>query len=126
MRFNFQMTDLQAAVGLAQLKKLPQFLERRAEIYNQYQAAGLSLQDVSVSGSASKPIRYRAILKTDQQENIIKQLELKNIKAIVPVVDWELLSPTSNALQYTKETVSLPLYPSLTDLQVESIINALQ
>ncbi len=35
-RFNFQMTDLQAAIGRAQLKKLPAFVARRAEIYMRY------------------------------------------------------------------------------------------
>jgi perosamine synthetase len=125
MRFNFQMTDLQATIGIEQLKKLPAFLKRREEIYNMYIDAGLSLQpDKTAIGS--KPIRFRAILITDQPQNIIKKLANDNIKAIIPIEDWELLAATPNALKYTLQTVSLPIYPGLTNDQVKYIINKLK
>lgn len=37
--FNYRMTDLQAAIGVEQLKKLPKFLETRSEIANRYTEA---------------------------------------------------------------------------------------
>src|SRR5699024_407210 len=42
-RFNFQMTDLHAAIGRVQLKKFPQFMQRRKLIYEQYKNAGFPL-----------------------------------------------------------------------------------
>ena len=42
---NLQMTDLQAAIGRAQLKKLPGFIARRAELFDIYRSAGLPLTD---------------------------------------------------------------------------------
>ena len=34
--FNFSMTEMQAAVGVAQLRKLPAIIERKEQIYNSY------------------------------------------------------------------------------------------
>jgi len=125
MRFNFQMTDLQAAIGIEQLKRLPDFLERREVIYNMYLEAGLPLQEINPKINY-KPIRYRAILHTDKPKVLMKKLSDNNIKAIIPIEDWELLSPTPNALKYTEENISLPLYPSLSNEQVKYILNVLQ
>ncbi|MDB5223186.1 MAG: hypothetical protein JWN83_1853 [Chitinophagaceae bacterium] len=126
MRFNFQMTDLQAAVGTEQLKKLPKFLHRREIIFNKYLQAGLPLLVNESQNFNSIPIRYRAILKSEDPAKLIKKLSKNKIKAIVPLEDWELLLPTKNALNYTRETLSIPLYPSLTNKEVQRIINVLQ
>jgi perosamine synthetase len=126
MRFNFQMTDLQAAIGSEQLKKLPVFLKRREEIFKMYTDAGLPLQSNGGRELNSKPIRYRAILPTNKPQEVLKKLSANNIKAIVPIENWELLSQTPRAVKYSNETVSLPLYPGLTNPQVATIINSLQ
>lgn len=125
-RFNFQMTDLQAAIGREQLKKLPSFLKRRNEIFNIYKNAGLELiddEDVNI-----QPIRYRAIMKTSNPREIINSLNLADIKAIIPTEDWEILGPSSlfpNGLKLSRETVSIPLYPSLTNSEIDSILSVL-
>lgn len=125
-RFNFQMTDLQAAIGREQLRKLPAFLERREEIYNRYEDAGLTLLDIN--GKNDKrimPVRYRAVLKTKCPEKIINSLDHFGVKVIVPIEDWELLGKPDLfpfALKLTKETVSLPVYPSLTNSEIDIIL----
>ncbi|WP_438311960.1 DegT/DnrJ/EryC1/StrS family aminotransferase [Sporosarcina sp. FA9] len=125
-RFNFQMTDIQAAIGRAQLKKLPMFLERRAEVYNQYKKAGFQILD---SKEGVQPVRFRAILRTEKQLELIKALSLKNISATIPIQTDELLSSNiqfPNALFWTENTVSLPIYPSLTDVEVKRIIQVVK
>lgn len=125
-RFNFQMTDLQAAIGRAQLKKLPQFLKRREEIYQKYKNAGLPLLDDSTNGIT--PVRYRAILKTGKQYEILNELGDKNIKPVIPLQDWELLGPKEqfpNAFEWTQNTVSLPIYPTLTDEEADRIVSVI-
>jgi perosamine synthetase len=129
-RFNFHMTELQAAVGREQLRKLPAFLKRREEIFRMYQEAGLDLLDVKEEDMGNlKPIRYRTILKTEHQKKIIQRLKSKNIKAIIPIEDWELLGDPPlfpNAREMTKQTVSLPCYPSLTDAEVDQVAQAVR
>ncbi|MGB2870027.1 MAG: DegT/DnrJ/EryC1/StrS family aminotransferase [Bacteroidota bacterium] len=128
-RFNFQMTDLQAAVGRAQLKKLPRFLRRREEIFARYRATGHSFVDVPQGASAMKPVRYRAVLRTDDPARIIGALAQRGIRAIVPVEPWELLGSEQefpDAAKLSRTTVSIPLYPALKDDEVDSIVTALE
>lgn len=129
-RFNFQMTDIQAAIGREQLKKLPWFLERREKIFNIYKDHGLDLLDVNNDMKGKiHPVRYRAILKTKDPNRIIASLRSIEVEAKIPTEDWELLGEPAlfpNALRLTKETVSLPIYPSLSDKDAEKIAAALK
>lgn len=123
-RFNFQMTDLQAAIGRVQLKKLPGFLKRRSEIFKKYKESGLSLLDIKAKNI--KLVRYRAILMNKDPQKILAALKTVGVKAIIPIKSWELLAKLPNALKLTNETVSLPCYPSLTDKEVQLIIEAVK
>ena len=125
-RFNFQMTDLQATIGREQLKKLPYFLKKRNEIFNIYKNAGLNMLDVD--DKTIQPVRYRAIIKTKNPIEIIKTLDSAGVKAIVPTEDWEILGPKSqfpNSFKLSKESVSIPLYPSLTKDEIDLILSIL-
>ncbi len=124
-RFNFQMTEIQAAIGREQLKKLPKFLERREEIFQKYKNAGLELLDVGRNQNHLSPVRYRAVIKTNKPNKIIKSLESVGIKAIVPTEDWELLGKHEllpNSVDLSRKTVSIPIYPSLTDQEIDIIL----
>jgi len=125
-RFNFQMTDLQAAIGRVQLAKLPGFLARRGEIFQRYKDAGLDLLDLpAVVGCA--PARFRAVMKSSDPQQTMASLKASGASAIVPIEQWELLDIPElypNAHRLSNETVSLPLYPSLTDEEVEIVISA--
>jgi perosamine synthetase len=124
-RFNFQMTDLQAAIGRVQLRKLPGFVTRRGEIFARYRDAGFDLLDEKSHGV---PVRYRSIVRTESPRAIIDKLAQYDIKAIVPVEDWELLGAAEqypNATALTRTTVSLPTYPLLSDEELSRILDVL-
>jgi perosamine synthetase len=129
-RFNFQMTDIQAAIGREQLKKLPQFLNRREEIFQTYKNAGLKLIDNN--NKKFKPVRYRAIIRTEdikQSNYIIDKLNKNNINTIIPIEEKELLDNPENypnAYKLTQTTVSLPIYPTLKDEEVNKIIKVVK
>jgi perosamine synthetase len=121
-RFNFQMTDLQAAIGREQLKKLPSFIKRRAEIFELYKSAGFNLVDTAVDG---EPVRYRTVLRTQSTRSVIEALARNGITAIVPVEDWELLAAPAefpHAARFTQNTVSLPTYPFLRNEEVLRVV----
>ncbi|CAK8721708.1 Aminotransferase DegT [Candidatus Electrothrix gigas] len=127
-RFNFQLTDLQAAIGRVQLQKLPPFLARRSEIFEMYQEAGLTLLDAPQSMDCVS-VRYRAVMKTSVPQKIIDHLLHNGIKTIVPIEDWELLGQSNlfpNAHYLTQHTVSLPIYPSLSDIEIYKIIKTIK
>lgn len=125
MRFNFQMTDMQAAVGRVQLGRLAEFTERRHEIFERYRAAGIPLLDSDLE--AAQPVRYRAVARVSDPAAFISHLAERAIGAINPLDDRELLGPIGaqpNAHAMTQETVSLPVYPTLLDSDIDRVIDA--
>ena len=47
--YNFRLTNMQAALGVAQLEQLPGFLERKKEIYHQYNEAVKGIEGLSMA-----------------------------------------------------------------------------
>ena len=86
---------------------------------NMPEISGLELLDVQKNQRKKLiPVRYRTVLKTPSPQKTIKKLLKNNIRAIVPIEDWELLDDglqCPNALKLTKNTVSIPCFPSLTN-----------
>jgi perosamine synthetase len=127
LRFNFQMTDLQAAIGRVQLKKLPLFMQQRERLFSIYHAAGLDLLDsVAV---INQPVRYRAIIRCDNPTSVIEGLNSDGIRAIIPVEERELLDNSCLypvALNLTRSTVSLPCYPVLSEKEAMRIAQRVQ
>jgi perosamine synthetase len=125
-RFNLQMTDLQAAVGRAQLARIGEFITRRKEIQNQYLAAGLPLWS-SAPAKGLESNHYRAIVEVPDAHTAIERLERDGVRAIVPIHDWELNDDAekfSRAAALCRRTISLPTYPLLTSAEVLRVIHA--
>lgn len=119
-RFNFQMTDLQAAIGRIQLARLPEFIARRASIYDYYKGVGLPL----LGSNLTDVIRFRAVLETLHPSTVLKSMAEAGITAIIPITQSELLASVEevpNAAQLCSNSISIPIYPSLTDSEVEYI-----
>ena len=114
---NVKMTDIHAAMGRAQLKRLKQFIKKRSKIFKIYSEAGLNLIGDKLNNKLD-PVRYRALIRTKNPKKIIRHLYKKKIKSIIPIKRWELLSKKTkfkNSLAMTKSTVSLPIYPFLSE-----------
>ena len=79
--FNFKMGNLQAAIGREQLKKIPKFLSRREEIFNQYKDAGFDLIDSD--DPSIKSVKFRALMKTDKPQDLIKKLSSNEIASVM-------------------------------------------
>ena len=125
-RFNLQMTDLQAAVGRAQLSQIDSFIHRRKAIRERYAAAGLSLWPAIVPFGI-ETCSYRAITRVNNPRATLAHLEQRAIRAIVPVADWELLGEPEQfprAAELARTTVSIPIYPSLTQQEVAAVVGA--
>jgi len=124
LRFNFQMTDLQAAIGRVQLKKLPDFIKQRERWFKIYSEIGLNLIDSNLKNH--KPVRYRIVHRCKNPKKIINALAKENIKAIIPIEKYELLDKPEKypcALSLCKNTVSLPAHLNLNEKNVYRIGN---
>ncbi len=129
-RFNFKMSDLQAAIGTVQLKKLPLFLKKREKIANDYYKI-LPLAKVWPQRNIKnkKPNFYRFLIQNNKPVTLKKFMEKKGIETIVPIETHELLHRYLNqnphnfpiSERVAKTTLSLPIHPSLTLQEAEKI-----
>ena len=124
LRFNFQMTDLQAGIGRIQLKKLPHFIRQREKWFKIYSDIGLNL--IQSKSKNHNPVRYRIVHRCNNPKKIIKALAKEDIKAIVPIEEYELLDNPKkylSALSLTRTTVSLPAHLNLNETDILRIGN---
>ncbi|MFQ5656808.1 MAG: DegT/DnrJ/EryC1/StrS family aminotransferase, partial [Candidatus Methylomirabilales bacterium] len=131
-RFNYKMTDLQAALGLAQLKQLPRFLERRKAIASHYRGR-LEKRPLQLPSAPHDrvPVYYRYVVKGRlPADAYLARLENLGVQARRPV-----FQPLHRYLGYQgfpgaeeawEKAISLPLYPSLSDAEAERIVEAAQ
>ena len=127
VRYNYKMSDIQAALGLTQLKKLKYFIERRREIaaiYNERFAE----YDVTLPSipSHKKSVFYRYVVLLDRLEHIQKAARKSGIMCEKPV--WQPLHRSlpsitncPNSDYVHDHALSIPLYPSLTPKEVEYV-----
>lgn len=120
--FNFNITDMQAAIGRVQLEKLTKLMARREDIFDAYKEAGFDIfENCDVNAT---PVRQGAILKSEIASAVIEHLKQACVEAIVPVdkVESELASKLPQATKLSLSTVSLPIYPHLSNDEVREII----
>lgn len=85
--YNLKVSDMQAAVGVAQLEKLPRFIAKRRENYNDLQAGLSELQDMLIlpretPNSSSSPFGFPITVRTESpitRNQLIQYLEQNNI-----------------------------------------------
>ncbi len=138
--FNYRMTDIQAAIGIEQLKKLPQMLEKRKEIAEYYEQALKDvdwLQTYHLRGDVKWNWQsYPVTLKENAPRNAAELMNylLENSVSSRPGVmnsheelpyknvAWKL--PVSEKTR--AQTVLLPLFDSLEKSDLVRIVNVLK
>ncbi|WNC30112.1 UDP-4-amino-4,6-dideoxy-N-acetyl-beta-L-altrosamine transaminase [Thermosynechococcus sp. PKX82] len=141
--FNYRMTDLQAALGLQQLQRLDQFVERRRFLAQRYHQ---SLADLPLTLPFQHPDTrsswhlYIIRLKRDQiqasHREVFEALRSLGIGVnlhYIPVHTQPYYQQLGfqwgdfpNAEAYYQEAISLPLYYGLTLAQQDQVIQALK
>ena len=142
--FNYRITDFQCALGLAQLKKLPGWIARRNAIAAQYDSAFLRPPTPALRPLASPPYAhvhgrhlYVVRVPADRRAGIFAGLRKRGIGVNVHYIPIHLhpfyrerfgtgpgLCPVAEAAY--AQLVSLPMYPDLTDEQVEIVVEAVR
>jgi perosamine synthetase len=127
IRFNYKMTDIQAALGLSQLKKLPKFIERRskiAAIYNKnFSEFKLKLPNKFTHKNS---VFYRYIILLENMEQIKQEANKLGIMCEKPM--WLPLHSSlsdyncPNADYIHNHALSIPIYPHLTEQEIEYIV----
>ncbi len=140
--YNYRMTDMQAALILSQLDKLPMFSDRRKEIVRRYDQAFAEMPQVMVQREIpeSDTTRHLYILRLIPEKLEISRrqffdaLAAENICCNVHYIPTYYF-PYYRSLGYEKgicpqaeklyeEMITLPLYYGMTDQDVEDVIRA--
>ena len=139
--FNYRLTNIQAGIGLAQLRKIDKFLKEREKIgklYNNY------LKDISGIEIPSfkkweKPVYWLYSILIDKKynrEKLIEKLKQKNIETrpfFYPVHKMPFYKKYIKkgqkfpiAEEISKRGISLPTFVNLTSSQIQYICNSIR
>jgi dTDP-4-amino-4,6-dideoxygalactose transaminase len=132
LRFNYRMSDIQAALGLSQLSRLDRFLDRRRIVADTYRRA---CREAGIDPPPERPegedIHYRFVVKTDGVDPgvVIDRFNDLGIHArrpvFAPLYHYTKGDPLPGAASAYARDVSIPIYPSLSDESILKITQAL-
>lgn len=141
--FKYNMTDIQASIGLRQLSKLPRFQERRREVVGLYNEAfsGYPFFDIPTERSDVEHAWHLYILRLNLdtlrvgRDQFIEELKMRNIGTSVHFIPVHVhpyyrdkygFSPDDFPVAYSNylRMISLPLHPGLSEADVSDVISA--
>ena len=130
VRFNYKMTDLQAALGRSQLKKLERFLGQRGELARVY-SEQLAALPCTLPLEQEGRIYCRYVVSINGNiTGLIQKLVNMGIEVARPVYRplhrYFSLENYPGAEMAWNSYVSLPIHPSLTSQDVHRVCQALQ
>lgn len=138
LRYNYPITELAACIGNIQFKKFPYFLARRKEIAKRY-ATILDTKKITYWPKKDdfESNHFRFLLEFSNKKNcdvVKKALKSYGICTIYPLSSFEVLhrilgidkSKFPNTEKRINTLLSIPLYPALTEKEIEQVCNALE
>jgi UDP-4-amino-4,6-dideoxy-N-acetyl-beta-L-altrosamine transaminase len=127
--FNYRLTDIQAALGISQLKRLDSFVEKRREIAKRYlnELKNVTLPYQHPDANSSW---HLFVVKIKDRKAVYQQLKVQGIMTQVhyipvnqqPFFDREKLK---NGSDFYQHCLSLPIYVDLTNQEQLKVINSL-
>ena len=143
--YNYRITDMQCALGLSQLKKLPRWIARRRAIARRYDRAFASLDTIHPLGVSPDVkhayhlyvVRLALELLKGDRATAYSMLREKGIHVNVHYIPVHLhpfyrkrfgtgpgLCPVAE--QAYEQILSIPMYASLSDGEVDRVIEAME
>ena len=142
--FNYRITDIQAALGLSQIEKLSQFVDRRKQLVNLYMKECQNIQEIILpkqlpyvdSSWHLFVIKLQLSHLTSGRKEIFEALQKENIGVNVHYLPvylhpyYQSLGFVSGICPVAEECyegfITLPLYPGMTDEDVIDVVHALK
>lgn len=140
--YNYRLTDIQGAIGVEQMKKLPRILERRLEIGKRYNQAFADLdfietpyeppyakhtyQSYCLRVAHNSPKTRDEIMQAMQAAGIATRrgVMASHLEPFYVNKYGRVSLPVTE--QATRDTILLPIYAQMTDQELETVIHALR
>lgn len=142
---NLRLTDFQCALGISQLNKLDRFIQRRREIADAYNKAFAEIEEI-ITPIEKDDVKaayhiYVIQLKAEKlkagRKEIFEALRAENIGVNVHYVPLHLhpfyqrefgykKGDYPRAESYYERTITLPIFPRMTDKDINDVIKAVK
>ena len=141
---NARMTDIQAAIGLAQFKKLPRMLEERRRVASVYDElilkSGIDAEPASTLNKDNQNAYFFYPILVNNRDKIANLLREKygidtRIAYPMPIFKQELYvsgrvkcryMECPIAEQVTSKIINLPIFPDMSNAMIETVVSALK
>ena len=135
--YNYRLTDFQAALGITQLKRADQGIERRKEIAGIYNDAFSGKSYIKGhSGLVEGHAYHLYVIEAEDRLGLYNYLRENNIFAQIHYIPCHLMpyyrqlgwkeGDMPMAEKYYENCISLPMYPTLTDDEQLYVINKIE
>jgi len=132
--YNYRMTNLQAAVGVAQMERLDEFVARKRRIAHRYESAGLKAECMREAPWAFSTYWQYTVLVDGDRRTLAKRLAEEQIQTRPLWVPLHDLTPFRDCYAYRPEVVSdlhrraisIPCSTGLTDSDQDRVCESLQ
>ena len=136
--FNYRITNLQAALGVAQFERIDDFLEKRKKIFEWYQEGLKTVKGIKLNHQSSWATTVYWVIclelksyNESKRDALMKILKTKNIDTrpyFYPVSDMPMYDDTDTPITHNvhQRGLNLPSYFDLTKEQVSLICNIIK
>lgn len=130
--YNFRMTNLNAAIGLEQLKKLPKFNNARIKNAKYYDKNIENIEITPFVAPHVKHVYHQYTIWVENREQFIEHLSARGIGYGVYYPRGAHHQPVINSkakLKWTEDAcdhvISIPVHPALTKKDLERVVSAI-
>ena len=138
--YNYRLTNLQAAVGLAQLERLQEFIERKVDIAKRYKSILFDEQFIKRLPNEASEVFHSHWLYTIQLDEFVNSeqvgLDLLNygietrptffpLHKMPPYKNFRRSKSLKHSNNFSKQAISLPSFPGLTNSNIDYIAQSL-
>lgn len=135
--FNYRLSELHAALGASQLRRLEYFVGRRNSIADKYmvELVGLPLALPPVPPRGTRHSYHLFVVQVDRREHVFNALRAAGIGTQVHYVplhtqprlrEWGTSTLLPHTARAGDRILSLPIFPSLTDDEQDYVVDVLR